>query len=112
MVQADARLQAVLDYCQGQTYALVVGGRDTVENSDLFNQVLSSSNCADPVSVPSLDTGKIGMMVNPAEDDFWNGYYPALQIAKANGVQVLHSYMLWGQVEEAAGLRSWARSSG
>jgi len=101
------RLQAVLEYCQGQTYALVAGGRDTIENADLFTQVLTSSNCADPVSVPILETGKIGMMVNPAEDDFWNGYYPALRMAKTNGVQVLHSYMLWDQVEDSPGERSW-----
>jgi hypothetical protein len=101
------RLQAVLDYCQGQTYALVTGGRDTVENADLFTQVLSSSSCADPVQVPELETGKIGMVVNPAEDDFWDGYYPALRLGKANGVQVLHSYMLWSQVEDSPGARSW-----
>ena len=101
------RLQAVLDYCQGQTYALITGGRDTVENTDLFQQVLSSSKCDDPVIVPGLDTGKIGLMVNPAQDDFWEGYYPALRLAKANGVQVLHSYLLWGQVEDSPGARSW-----
>jgi len=101
------RLQAVLDYCQGQTYALVVGGRDTVENADLFEQVLTSSSCVDPLQVPKLETGKIGLMVNPAEDDFWEGYYPALRLAKANGVQVLHSYLLWAQVEDSPGARSW-----
>lgn len=101
------RLQAVLDYCQGQTYALITGGRDTVENADLFQQVLSSTNCADPLLVPELNTGKIGLMVNPALDDFWEGYYPALRLAKANGVQVLHSYLLWGQVEDSPGARSW-----
>ena len=101
------RMQAVLDYCQGQTYALVAGGRDTVENADLFEQVLSSASCDDPVKIPDLQMGKIGMMVNPAEDDFWNGYYPALRMAKANGVQVLHSYMLWGQVEDSPKTRSW-----
>lgn len=46
-------------------------------------------------------------MVNPAHDDFWEGYYPALRLAKSNGVQVLHSYMLWGQVEDSTGARSW-----
>jgi hypothetical protein len=101
------RLQAVLDYCQGQTYALITGGRDTVENTDLFQQVLTSSYCADPVLVPELDTGKIGLMVNPAQDDFWQGYYPALRLAKASGVQVLHSYMLWSQVEDSPDARSW-----
>ena len=101
------RMQAVLEYCQGQTYALIAGGRDTVENADLFEQVLSSSSCDDPVQVPDLQTGKIGMQVNPAEDDFWNGYYPALRLAKANGVQVLHSYMFWGQVEYTPNSRSW-----
>lgn len=101
------RFQAVLDYCQGQTYAVVTGGRDSLENADLLTQVMSSSNCDDPVQVPGLETGKIGMMVNPAEDDFWNGYYPALRMAKTNGVQVLHSYLLWEQVEDSPGARSW-----
>jgi hypothetical protein len=101
------RLQAVLDYCQGQTYALVVGGRDTVENSDLFQQVLTSTSCQDEFRVPDLETGKIGLMVNPAEDDFWQGYYPALRLAKENGVQVLHSYILWGEVEKEPGEWIW-----
>lgn len=101
------RLQAVLDYCQGQTYALVVGGRDTVENADLFEQVLTSTSCQDEFQVPKLEIGKIGMMVNPAEDDFWEGYYPALRLAKESGVQVLHSYILWGQVEQEPGEMIW-----
>ena len=101
------RLQTVLDYCQGQTYALVVGGRDTVQNSDLFEQVLTSTSCRDDFQVPALKTGKIGLMVNSAEDDFWTGYYPALRIAKENGVQVLHSYIQWGEVEKKAGERIW-----
>ena len=101
------RLQAVLDYCQGHTYALVTGGRDTVQNSDLFEQVLTSSSCQDEFQVPDLDVGKIGMMVNPAEDDFREGYYPALRLAKENGVQVLHSYMWWGEIEQTPGEYIW-----
>lgn len=101
------RLQAVLDYCQGQTYALVAGGRDTVENSDLFEQVLTSTSCQDEFQVPDLDTGKIGMIVNPAEDDHWEGFYPALRMAKENGVQVLHTYIWWGEVEQSPGEYTW-----
>jgi hypothetical protein len=101
------RLQAVLDYCQGQTYALVTGGRDTVQNSDLFEQVLTSSSCQDKFLVPELTTGKIGLMANPAKDDFWEGYYPAIRLAKENGVQVLHSYILWGEVEGTPGELVW-----
>ena len=101
------RVQAVLDYCQGQTYALVVGGRDTLENADLFQQVLTSSSCQDPYSIPDLESGKIGLMVNPAMDDFWEGYYPALRLAKENGVQVIHSYLSWGEIEPVQGQRVW-----
>ena len=101
------RVQAVLNYCQGQTYALIVGGRDTVDNADLFQHVLASSNCQDSYSVPELEVGKIGLMVNPAENDFWEGYYPALRLAKENGVQVLHSYLRWGEVEPTKGERVW-----
>ena len=101
------RVQAVLTYCQGNTYALITGGRDTVENADLFQQVLASAKCQDPYAVPSLELGKIGLMVNPAEGDFWEGYYPALRLAKENGVQVLHSYMSWGEVEPQKGERDW-----
>lgn len=101
------RVQAVLSYCQGYTYALIAGGRDTVENADLFQHVLASASCQDPVSVADLQRGKIGLMVNPAGDDFWEGYYPALRLAKENGVQVLHSYLSWGEVEPSAGERVW-----
>jgi hypothetical protein len=101
------RLQAVLDYCQGQTYALVAGGRDTVENADLFAQVLESPVCLDPIQVPELTTGKIGLMVNLPRDDSWESYYPALRLAKENGVQVLHSYLQWGDVESTPGSRNW-----
>lgn len=101
------RVQAVLDYCQGYTYVLVAGGRDSVDNADLFQQVLASSSCQDPYAVPDLQMGKIGLMVNPAEDDFWEGYYPALRMAKENGVQVIHSYLSWGEVEPAYGERVW-----
>jgi beta-glucosidase/6-phospho-beta-glucosidase/beta-galactosidase len=86
---------------------VITGGRDTIENADLFKQVLTSSNCADPLTIPELTTGKIGMMVNPSVDDYWEGYYSALRMAKANGVQVLHSYLLWSQVEDTPGSRSW-----
>lgn len=101
------RVQAVLSYCQGQTYALITGGRDTVENAELFQHVLASSSCQDPYPVPDLQAGKIGMMVNPAEDDFREGYYPALRLAKENGVQVMHSYLSWGEVEPTKGERIW-----
>ncbi|MCJ7716695.1 MAG: hypothetical protein MUO54_09265, partial [Anaerolineales bacterium] len=50
---------------------------------------------------------KIGLMVNPEQDDFWEGYYPALQMAKESGVQVLHSYLQWSDVEDKPGERSW-----
>ncbi len=101
------RIQAVLDYCQGYTYVLITGGRDTVENASLFEEVLASSSCQDPYRVPDLVTGKIGLMVNPALDDPWEGFYPALRLAKENGVQVLHTYLDWGGVEPAAGERVW-----
>lgn len=101
------RVQAVLTYCQGNTYALITGGRDTVENAELFQQVLASATCQDPYPVADLEMGKIGMVVNPAEGDFWEGYYPALRLAKENGVQVLHSYLSWGEVESTAGERDW-----
>lgn len=101
------RLQAVLDYCQGQTYVLVAGGRDTVQNADLFKQVLTSSSCEEEFQVPDLDTGKIGLMANPAGDDEIEGYYPALRLAKENGVQVLHSYLRWGEIEQTPGEYNW-----
>jgi len=101
------RVQAVLTYCQGRTYAVIAGGRDTVENSELFQQVLASASCQDPYPVPDLGTGKIGLMVNPAEDDYWEEYYPALRLAKENGVQLLHSYLSWGEVEPTEGERNW-----
>ena len=101
------RLQAVLDYCQGYTYTVVSGGRDTVENKDLFQNVLESTSCEDPIRVPDLNTGKIGMMVNPAEDDPLEGFYPALRIAKESGVQVLHAYLQWNEVERTPGERFW-----
>lgn len=101
------RIQAVLDYCQGMTYALVAGGRDTLENADLIQEVLTSSSCQDPYQIPDLDTGKIGLMVNPAEGDAWKGFYPALRLARESGVQVLHTYLQWGDVEPAEGERFW-----
>ena len=101
------RVQAVLVYCQGNTYAVVAGGRDTVENADLFQQVLASASCQDPYHVSDLQVGKIGLMVNPAEDDFLGGYYPALRLAKENGVQVMHSYMSWEDVEPTLDERVW-----
>lgn len=103
-----SRVQMILEYCEGQTYALAAGGRDTLENADLFQQVLMSADCLDPISVPDLSVGKIGMMVNPAGDDYLDGYYPALRLAKENGVQVIHSYLSWGEVEPTAGERVWA----
>jgi hypothetical protein len=101
------RVQAVLDYCQGMSYVLFAGGRDTLENADLFEEVLTSSSCQDPNRVPNLETGKIGLMVNPAFDDPLTEFYPALRLAKENGVQVLHTYLLWGEVEPTEGERSW-----
>jgi len=101
------RIQAVLDYCQGYTYAVVVGGRDTIENADLFQQVLGSSSCQDPIMVPELTTGKIGMIVNAAQDDPQEDLYPALRLAKENGVQVIHTYLWWEHVERTPGERFW-----
>ena len=101
------RLQAVLDYCQGQTYVLVAGGRDTVQNANMFEQVLTSSSCQDEFQVPDLDSGKVGLMANPAGDDAIEGYYPALRLAKENGVQVLHSYLRWGEIEQIPGEYNW-----
>lgn len=105
--QQTLRNQAVLDYCQGQTYALVAGGIDTVANADLFTQVLASASCENEFQVPDLDTGKIGMRVNPLAGDYWEGYYPALRLAKESGVQVLHTYLAWGVIEEEPGEYNW-----
>lgn len=102
-----SRVQVALDYCQGYTYAVAAGGRESVQNADLFQQVLASSSCQDPYSVPDLPTGKIGLMVNPARDDYQEGFYPALRLAKQTGVQVIHSYLSWGEVEPNAGERIW-----
>jgi hypothetical protein len=101
------RIQAVLDYCQGMTYALIAGGRDTVKNTELFQEVLNSTSCQDPYKIPDLETGKIGLMVNAAEDETWEGYYPALRLAKEAGVQVLHTYLQWAEVEPSKGERFW-----
>lgn len=101
------RLHAVLDYCQGYTYAVVAGGRDTVENADLFQQVLGSSSCQDPIQVPKLISGKIGMIVNPALDDPQEGLYPALRLVKENNVQVVHTYLQWEHIERTPGERFW-----
>jgi hypothetical protein len=101
------RIQAVLDYCQGHTYALFAGGRDTLENADLFEEVLTSSTCQDPFQVPDLETGKIGLRVNSAGDEPLSDFYPALRLAKENGVQVIHTYIQWGDVEPAQGPRVW-----
>lgn len=101
------RLQVILDYCQGYTYAVVTGGRETVKNAGLFQQVMESSSCRDPIQVPTLETGKIGMIVNPAQDDPLAGFYPAIKMAKENGVQVVHTYIQWGDVERTPGERFW-----
>ncbi len=105
--QHTLRYQIVVDYCQGQTYALVAGGKDTVANADLFTQVLSSSRCEDDLRIADLDTGKIGMRVNPPGGDYWTGYYPSLRLAKESGVQVLHSYLAWGSIEQEPGVYQW-----
>ena len=101
------RLNAILDYCQGYTYALIAGGRDTVENAQLFEEILKSSSCQDPFQVPDLTTGKIGMIVNPAQGKPEEEFYPALRLAKENGVQVIHTYLQWGDVESSPGERLW-----
>jgi hypothetical protein len=95
------RYQAALHYCQGYTYAVVVGGVESVSITSTYQRILSSPRCQDPVTVPDLDTGKIGLMANPAQDDILEGFYPALRTAKENNVQVLHTYLQWGEVERA-----------
>jgi hypothetical protein len=57
--------------------------------------------------VPDLQVGKIGLMVNPAEDDYLEEYYHALRLAKENGVQVVHTYLRWGDIEPTVGERFW-----
>ncbi len=101
------RLQAVLQYCQGYTYAVVVGGPESVSMTPLYEHVLASASCQDPVQVPDLQTGKIGMIVNPQEDDILNYYQPGLRLAKENGVQVVHTYLDWETIEESPGEYNW-----
>ncbi len=95
------RYQAALHYCQGYTYAVVVGGVESVSITPTFQRILSSPRCQDPVTVPDLETGKIGLVANPIEDDILGGFYPALRTAKENNVQVLHTYLQWGEVERS-----------
>ncbi len=97
------RLQAVLDYCQGYTYAVIVGGVESVSILPVYQRVLNSAVCLDPVEVPQLTTGKIGLIANPAEDDYRSHYQSGLRLARENGVQVLHSYLQWGELEISPG---------
>jgi hypothetical protein len=54
-----------------------------------------------------LATGKLGMVVNPAHDDPLSGYYPALRLAKGSGVQVVHTYVSWADIERVPGEFTW-----
>jgi len=97
------RLQAVLDYCQGFTYAVIAGGAESVSILPVYQRVLNSAVCLDPVDLPQLTTGKIGLIANPAEDDYRSHYQSGLRLARENGVQVLHSYLQWGDLEISPG---------
>jgi hypothetical protein len=103
------QFRTVLFYCQAKTYAVAVMGIEGKfhEREQLFRRVLDSARCADPVLVPNLSTGKLGMTVNPAEDDPVEGTYPALRLAKGSGVQVIHTHLQWGEIETAAGQYDW-----
>ncbi len=104
------QFRSVLFYCQAKTYAVVFMGIEGEfhQREQLFGRVLDSARCADPVQVSNLSTGKLGMTVNPPDDDPVEGTYPALRLAKESGVQVIHTHLQWGEIETAPREYDWA----
>jgi hypothetical protein len=104
------RSQTRLVYCDGGTYSVTVAGIQGLFDlrQDIFAHVLDSSRCNDPYQVPDLESGKLGMVVNPANDDPLQGTYAALRLAKESGVQVVHTYQNWAAIERQPGQYSWS----
>ncbi len=103
------RHQVLLKYCQGQTYVVAAAGVEAgfAERLPFFEEIFSSVQCADPHQPPLLESGKLAMVVNPAEDDPLNGFYPAIRRVKETGVQVIHTYLSWEDIEQAPGEYTW-----
>lgn len=103
------RSRTRLVYCEGGTYSVAVAGIQGLFDlhEDIFSHVLESAHCYDPYRVPELASGKLGMVVNPANDDPLEGTYTALRLAKESGVQVVHTYQNWAAIESQPGQYGW-----
>ena len=104
------RHQVLLKYCQGQTYVVAAAGLEAsfADRLPLFEEVFSTVECRDPYQLPALEAGKLAMVVNPAEDDPVEGFYPAYRQVKETGVQVIHTYISWSEIEQAPGEYTWS----
>jgi hypothetical protein len=103
------RHQALLKYCQGRTYVVAAAGLEAsfADRLPLFEEIFSTVACTDPQPLPPLETGKLAMVVTPADDDPLEGFYPAYRMVKETGVQVIHTYLNWGEIEQEPGVYTW-----
>lgn len=108
------RLSSLLLYCDTQTYEVtgVSLENNFTQYTSLFEQTKASATCSPKDRMPLLESGALGMVILPKSNDENQfdpvDYQEAIALARANGVQVSHYYVQWGEIETSPGVYDWA----
>jgi len=109
--QPPSRLHLALVYCDGATYQLTGSAPETefVDFLPVFDEMLSRVFCSEQPHLALSQRGLIGLIITTSGDDFsYENYRANIIEARQAGIQVAHSYMLWGQVETTEGVYDWS----
>jgi hypothetical protein len=111
--QPPIRLRIALQYCDGATYQIT----GSVPEGDLdaflptFEEVLERTDCSIQPHLALSSRGLIGLVLTASGDQFnFENYRANVVEARQSGMQATHSYISWGQIENADGSYDWSSS--
>lgn len=111
--QPSTRLRIALHYCDGFTY-LITGSAPETDFEELlptFEEARQRIYCSAEPHLALSRRGLIGLVLTASGDDFnFEDYRADVVEARQAGIQATHSYISWGQIEDADGTYNWSFS--
>ncbi len=98
-------------FCADKSYYVIYSCLEDKYDINTGEEIFDSMYCVRDWEVRQSENRKLGLTVNPGgEKTNLSLYYNAYNIARNSGVQHVHSYVQWGDVEERKGYFNWTVS--
>lgn len=97
-------------YCDGATYQISASGPadSFAEFRRLYDGLIGQIQCAAIPPENPNQAGLVGLIINPARNDFtFDNFRASVVAARDGGVRASHSYFTWGDIETAPGEYDW-----